>query len=250
MATTTLEATAKTLPSPVIAPAQTATYLTTWLSEFEEKTAQEFRQRTKLDYQQTIHEIVSAAEPEAGAHVLDFATGSGVIARQFVGRVGDAGRIVGTDTALHIEQARLAALSAKVGSKLEWRAAAPDKLDKLPFEPASFDIVTCAMAFHRLPATSSAIGVLSAMQRVLKPGGRLIIADQLAPMKHSPLRVWSRQSYYRYVVRDQVEADAQFYQAEALIEMLRAAGFRQQMVKVLRQRNEHDWAFAIVKAVK
>ncbi len=242
MATTTLEATAKTLPSPV-ATVQPATYLTTWLSEFEEKTAQEFQQRTKLDYKATLNEIVSAAEPEAGAHVLDFATGSGVIARQFVGRVGDTGRIVGTDTAAHLEQARLAALSAKVSSKLEWRASTPDKL---PFEPNSFDIVTCAMAFHRLPAMT----VLSALQRVLKPGGRLIIADQLAPMKHSPLRVWWRQSYYRYVVRDQVEADAQFYQAEALVEMLRAAGFRQQMVKVLRQRNEHDWAFAIVKAVK
>ena len=243
MATTTLEATAKTLASHVVAPAQTATYLTTWLSEFEEKTAQEFRQRTKLDYQTTIHEIVSAAEPESGAHVLDFATGSGVIARQFVGRVGDTGRIVGTDTAAHLEQARLAALSAKVSRKLEWREAIPDKL---PFEPNSFDIVTCAMAFHRLPAMT----VLNSVQRVLKPGGRLIIADQLAPTKHSPLRVWWRQSYYRYIVRDQVEAEAQFYQAEALIEMLRAAGFRQQMVKVLRQRNEHDWAFAIVKAVK
>ena len=242
MATTTLEATAKTLASPV-APAQAATYLTTWLSEFEEKTAQEFRKRTKLDYQQTIHEIITAAEPESGAHVLDFATGSGVIARQFVGRVGDAGRIVGTDTALHIEQARLAALSAKVSRKLEWRESTPDKL---PFDSDSFDIVTCAMAFHRLPAAT----VLSSLQRVLKPGGRLIIADLLAPMKHSPLRAWWRRNYYRFIVRDRVEADAQFYQAEALVEMLRAAGFRQQMVKVLRQRDEHDWAFAIIKAVK
>ena len=242
MATTTLEATAKTLASPV-APAQTATYLTTWLSEFEEKTAQEFRQRTKLDYQQTIHEIIAAAEPEAGSQVLDFATGSGVIARQFVGRVGDTGRIVGIDTAAALEQAKLAALSAKVSRKLEWRDATPDQL---PFEPNSFDIVTCAMAFHRLPAEK----VLAAVYRVLQSGGRLIIADQLAPIKHSPLREFWRRNYARYVARDQVEADAKFYQAETMVEMLRAAGFRQQVVKVLRQRNEHDWAFAVIKAVK
>lgn len=242
MATTTLEATAKTLASPV-APAQTATYLTTWLSEFEEKTAQDFRQRTKLDYKETIQEIIAAAEPEAGSHVLDFASGSGVIARQFVGRVGNTGRIVGTDTAAHLEQARLAALSAKVSSKLEWRESTPDKM---PFDADSFDIVTCAMVFHRLPATT----VLAALHRVLKPGGRLIIADQLAPIVHSPWRAWWRQSYYRYFKRDQVEAAAQFYQAETLVEMLRTAGFRHQMVKVLRQRDKHDWAFAIIKAVK
>ena len=102
------------------------------------------------------------------------------------------------------------------------------------------------MAFHRLPAVT----MLASVYRVLKPGGRLIIADQLAPIVHSPVREFWRRSYYRYIRRDQVEADAQFYQAEAMVEMLRAAGFRQQMVKVLRQRNQHDWAFAIIKAVK
>lgn len=242
MPTTMLEAAAEKLPSS-LTPAQPATHLATWLSEFETVTAQEFRQRTKLDYQETIHEIISAATPELGAHVLDLATGTGVIARQFVGRVGGTGRIIGADTKAHLEQARLAALSAKVSSKLEWRDAAPDKL---PFDASSFDIVTCAMAFHRLPAQA----VLASVYRVLKTGGRFIIADQLAPVVHSPWRASLRQNYYRYIKRDEAEAAAQFYQAETLVEMLRAAGFRQQLVKVLRQRNEHDWAFAIIKAVK
>jgi ubiquinone/menaquinone biosynthesis C-methylase UbiE len=242
MATTTLEATAEKLPSS-IAPVQPATHLATWLSEFETKTAQEFRQRTNLDYQETIREIISAAEPEPGVHVLDLATGSGVIARQFVGRVGGTGRIIGADTKAYLEQARLAALSAKVSSKLEWREAAADKL---PFDDNSFDIVTCGMAFHHLPAQA----VLASAYRVLKTGGRFIIADQLAPIVHSPWRERLRQHYYRYIKRDEDEATAQFYQAETLVEMLRAAGFRQQLVKVLRQRNKHDLAFAIIKAVK
>ena len=134
---TTLEApTTQALSSSVI-PVQPATHLATWLSEFEEKTAQEFRQRTKLHYQATIHEIISAAQPEPGVHVLDLATGSGVIARQFVGRVGDNGSIIGTDTPTHLEQARLAALSAKVSRKLEWRESVPDKL---PFDPAILNL--------------------------------------------------------------------------------------------------------------
>jgi ubiquinone/menaquinone biosynthesis C-methylase UbiE len=243
MSTTTLEVSAAEALSSSASQAHSATYLTTWLSAFEEQTAQAFRQRTKLDYKETIHEIMEAAQPEPGAHVLDMVTGTGVIARQFVGRVGEHGRIVGIDTAAQLEQAKLAALSARVSRKLEWREASPDKL---PFEPEGFDVVTCAMAFHRLSAETA----LASAFRVLKPGGRLIIADRLAPMKQSPLRELWRSSHARYIQRDQIEADAKFYQAETMVELLRAAGFRQQLVKVLRQRNEHDWAFAVIKAVK
>lgn len=226
-----------------VAPMQSVTHLTAWLSEFEEKIAAEFRQRTKLDYKETIQQIIDAAEPQPGMHVLDAATGSGIIARQFVGRVGEHGRIVGADTAARIEQARLAALSAKVSRKLEWRETPPEKL---PFDSESFDLVTCAMAFHRLPAAE----FLGSVSRVLKEGGRLIIADELAPVKPSVWRTHWREFYYRYIARDSIEASAQFYQAEEIVQMLRAAGFRQQTVKVLRERSKHDWAFALIKAVK
>jgi len=46
--------------------------------------------------------------------------------------------------------------------------------ERLPFPPASFDIVTCANSFHHYPRQDRAI---SEMRRVLKPGGRLIIID-------------------------------------------------------------------------
>ncbi|MBI1761703.1 MAG: methyltransferase domain-containing protein, partial [Acidobacteria bacterium] len=138
MATTFEIQAAEVLPK-TVASQQSATHLTAWLSEFEEKIASDFRQRTQLDYKETIQQIIDAAEPQPGMHVLDAATGSGVIARQFVGRVGDQGRIIGADTADRVEQARLAALSAKVSRKLEWRETLPEKL---PFDSESFDLVT------------------------------------------------------------------------------------------------------------
>src|SRR5688572_20308226 len=67
--------------------------IATWLSEFEEKIARDFLRRTGLDYKQTIAQIIDAADPFPGMQVLDVPTGTGVIARQFVGRVGEKGKI-------------------------------------------------------------------------------------------------------------------------------------------------------------
>jgi SAM-dependent methyltransferase len=46
--------------------------------------------------------------------------------------------------------------------------------ERLPFAPASFDIVTCANSFHHYPRQDRAI---AEMRRVLKPSGRLMIID-------------------------------------------------------------------------
>jgi ubiquinone/menaquinone biosynthesis C-methylase UbiE len=234
--------TKESLPNPALTSAKN-TPLATWLSEFEEQLARDFRRRTGLDYKETIAHIIEAADPQPGWRVLDAATGTGIIARQFIGRVGEKGVIVAADTAERVKQAELASLSAKVGRKIEWRVL---KTDKLPFENDSFDLITCAMAFHRLPAES----FLASAHRVLKDGGRLIIADELAPTISSRFQTGLRRLYYRFIKRDKAEADAHFYATEKLLEMLRAAGFRQQTVKVLRQRSPHDRAFSLIKAVK
>jgi SAM-dependent methyltransferase len=46
--------------------------------------------------------------------------------------------------------------------------------ERLPFPPATFDIVTCANSFHHYPRQDRAV---AEMCRVLKPGGRLMIID-------------------------------------------------------------------------
>src|SRR5215470_6741747 len=121
--------------------------IATWLSEFEEKIARDFFRRTGLDYKQTIAQIIDAADPFPGMQVLDVPTGTGVIARQFVGKVGEKGRITGADiTKEKIEQARLAAQSARVSLRIEWKLS---PIEKLAFPDNSFDLITSAMAFHR-----------------------------------------------------------------------------------------------------
>jgi len=46
--------------------------------------------------------------------------------------------------------------------------------ERLPFVDQTFDVITCANSFHHYPHQDQAI---REMQRVLKPGGRLILLD-------------------------------------------------------------------------
>jgi ubiquinone/menaquinone biosynthesis C-methylase UbiE len=217
----------------------------TWLSEFEEKSANEFLRRTGLDYKTTIAQIIEAADPFPGMQVLDVLTGTGVIARQFVGKVGEKGRIIGADTTKEqIELARLAAQSARVSMRIEWKLT---PIEKLAFQDNSFDLVTSAMSFHRMDAEK----FLTEIYRVLKSGGRMLIADEfISDTGPRGFRDNARRAYLRFIKRDEVEADAQFHTTEQMTELLQMVGFNQIIFRTLRQRNKHNRLFSLLKAVK
>ena len=104
----------------------------------------------------------------AADSVLDVGSSSGYLARKLAAVVGPAGSVTGVDpssAAIAYAQRRALAMTFTVGV-----AQALDLPD------ASFDVVTCTLAMHHIPARKRAAAV-SEMYRVTRPGGRLVIAD-------------------------------------------------------------------------
>ena len=216
-----------------------------WRSATEMHEGREFRRRTGFDYEVMVKELVGAAEPLAGARVLNIATGTGFIARQLSARAGGRGKVIGIDADPGlVDQARLGAQSAGITLRTDWRVASADRL---PFAENEFDVVTCGTAFHRLPVTE----FLKEAQRVLKAGGRLVIADELkSPAGVLALWLAAQRGYDRIVHRDLADPNEQFFLAEEIVALVSDAGFSQIVVKGLQHRNRRGRVFSLVRAVK
>jgi ubiquinone/menaquinone biosynthesis C-methylase UbiE len=112
------------------------------------------------------------ADLHAGDVVLDVGCGTGTLALEAAGVVGRTGRVCGIDPSTE-QIARAHAKAARRRSLVEFQTGA---IEQLPFPDATFDVVLSTLMMHHLPAPTKRHG-LSELERVLKPGGRLVIAD-------------------------------------------------------------------------
>lgn len=109
--------------------------------------------------------VIDGTNIQEGAHVLDIACGSGVLARAAFERTGKSGRVVGLDPA-----PGMIAAAKEVEPNIEWVLGSAEDL---PFDDETFENVVSqfGMMFFqdRLKAASE-------MHRVTKPGGKLAVA--------------------------------------------------------------------------
>ncbi len=109
---------------------------------------------------------------QTGEQVLDVGSGTGTLAIEAQRRVGSAGRVVGIDPGEE-QIARARAKASRHHVPVEFQIGV---IEQLAFPDRSFDVVLSTLMMHHLPASLKRQG-LAEIARVLKPGGRLVIAD-------------------------------------------------------------------------
>jgi len=112
--------------------------------------------------------LVANAQP--GWQVLDLAGGTGDLAMAFARKVGPTGRVFHTD----INESMLRTGRDRL---LDAGVVLPTLVcdaEKLPFPDARFDLVTVGFGLRNMTHKDAA---LAEMQRVLRPGGKLLVLE-------------------------------------------------------------------------
>lgn len=111
---------------------------------------------------------LSGAQP--GMAVLDCATGTGDLALAFKRKVGDSGRVVGTDfCAEMLEPAP--AKAKREGLEVTFEVA--DAMS-LPYRSDSFDVASISFGIRNV---DDPVQCLRELARVVKPGGRVVVLE-------------------------------------------------------------------------
>lgn len=123
-----------------------------------------------LMFAPSARQLVAAAKLPAGAHVLDVATGTGVVARTAAQAVGATGRV----TALDVTESMLAVARSQPAAS----GAAPieyiqSTIEDAPLPPGAFHAAFCQQALQFFEDPSRA---LAGIRKALGPEGRLHVA--------------------------------------------------------------------------
>jgi demethylmenaquinone methyltransferase/2-methoxy-6-polyprenyl-1,4-benzoquinol methylase len=166
-----------------------------------------------------------------GQRALDVAGGTGDLSAGMAKQVGNDGLVVLTDiNAAMLAEGRNALTDRGIVANIRYSLA---NAERLPFPDSSFDCVTIGFGLRNVTDKAAA---LRSMQRVLKPGGQLLILEFSHPVAPGLKPLYDAYSFSvlpwlgKVVARDEAsyrylaESIRKFPKQEALLEMMREAG--------------------------
>jgi len=162
----------------------------------------------RLDY------IEACAGGLAGRRALDVGCGGGLVAESMARRGAD---VTGIDLAAGpLEVARLHALES--GISVDYRLVSAE--DLAAEHPAGFDVVTCLEMLEHVPSPS---GVISALARLVRPGGHVVCSTINRTAKAFALAIVGAEYFLRLLPTGTHEY-ARFIRPSELARAAREAG--------------------------
>ncbi|HZU15875.1 MAG TPA: methyltransferase domain-containing protein [Candidatus Dormibacteraeota bacterium] len=116
--------------------------------------------------------MIELARPLGGERLLDVATGAGHTALAFVPWVGE---VIALDLAPAMLRTAGRHLRSQGAVRVDLLAG---DAEAMPLAASSLDLVTCRYAAHHFPRPER---FLAEVARVLRPGGRLVVFDNMVP---------------------------------------------------------------------
>jgi ubiquinone/menaquinone biosynthesis C-methylase UbiE len=198
-----------------------------WAASYEDR-----RISPWFQYTQTL--AIEAMDLRPDSRALDVGCGTGFAVRELACRLPD-GKACGIDISPGmVEQARSRIPRAAAG-RIEIQQA---NSASIPYPDGFFSHLMCTNSFHHYPAP---LEVLAEMQRVLEPGGQLVIFEN-APDLSLYTRLWD------LVLRALETGHVRYYTSRELGGMLEEAGLDERRLRILRNEfRSHGKLFASIQ---
>jgi ubiquinone/menaquinone biosynthesis C-methylase UbiE len=171
--------------------------------------------------------MTSAVQTDANMRLLDIATGGGHVANAFAPLVG---WVTATDLTPEMLQKAEEFIRKNGHSNVEF---VPADAEQLPFADDTFELVTCRIAAHHF---SDVPAFAAEAYRVTKPGGRLLLIDNVA-LERDEL-----DSFYNEIEKIRDPSHVRAWKKSEWLGMLEEAGFViEAMVRFPKVHVFQDW---------
>jgi len=146
-----------------------------WASTYEEDIAKMVEQDWGVKYEDFMRLITEHCKLRPGMDILDAATGTGLISISIARMLSGNCKILGIDiTDAMLDKAKAKIKTESLDEVISVKKASAENISN---DDNTYDLVVCSLALHHMDVKRA----LREFVRVLKPGGRIVIADVCAP---------------------------------------------------------------------